>query len=134
MGRGDFTKIPNGIPSVENRVNLLYTHGVCTGRIDLNTFVDAASTQAARLFGLYPRKGTIAPGSDADVVVYDPEYRGKISAKTQEMAVDYSAFEGWELEGRPSLVTVRGEVQVRDGKFVGRLGHGRLLSRSPSHH
>jgi dihydropyrimidinase len=134
MGRGDFTKIPNGIPSVEDRVNLLYTHGVCTGRIDLNTFVDAASTQAARLFGLYPRKGTIAPGSDADVVVYDPEYRGKISAKTQEMAVDYSAFEGWELEGRPSLVTVRGEVQVRDGKFVGRLGHGRLLSRSPTHH
>jgi dihydropyrimidinase len=134
MGRGDFTKIPNGIPSVEDRVNLLYTHGVCRGRIDLNTFVDAASTQAARLFGLYPRKGTIAPGSDADLVVYDPHYRGKISAKTHQMAVDYSAFEGWELEGRPSLVTVRGQVQVRDGKFVGQMGTGTFLTRAPTHY
>lgn len=133
IGRGDFTKIPNGIPSVEDRVNLLYTHGVCRGRIDLNTFVDAASTQAARLFGLYPRKGTIAVGSDADVVVYDPAYRGKISAKTQAMAVDYSAFEGWEIEGRPSLVTVRGAVQVRDGKFVGTPGHGKFLTRAATH-
>jgi dihydropyrimidinase len=134
MGRGDFTKIPNGIPSVEDRVNLLYKLGVKRGRIDLQTFVDAASTQAARLFGLYPRKGTIAVGSDADIVVYDPDYRGKISAKTQQMDVDYSAFEGWEIEGRPSLVTVRGEVQVRDGKFVGRLGHGKFLSRARTHH
>ena len=133
MGRGDFTKIPNGIPSVEDRVNLLYTHGVCRGRIDLQTFVDAASTQAARLFGLYPRKGTIAAGSDADLVVYDPEYRGKISAKTQAMAVDYSAFEGWEIEGRPSLVTVRGAIQAREGKFVGRLGHGKFLARTATH-
>jgi dihydropyrimidinase len=85
------------------------------------------------LFGLYPRKGTIAPGSDADIVVYDPQYRGKISAKTQQMAVDYSAFEGWELEGRPSLVTVRGQVQVRDGKFVGQLGTGKFLTRAPTH-
>lgn len=133
MGREDFTKIPNGIPSVEDRVNLLYTHGVCGGHIDLNTFVDAASTQAARLFGLYPRKGTIQPGSDADIVVYDPAYRGRISAQTQQMNVDYSAFEGWELQGRPSLVTVRGAVQVRDGKFVGQLGHGQLLTREPTH-
>jgi dihydropyrimidinase len=133
MGRGDFTKIPNGIPSVEDRINLLYTHGVCTGRIDLKTFVSAASTQAAWLFGLYPRKGTIAAGSDADIVVYDGEYRGKITAKTQTMDVDYSAFEGWELKGRPSLVTVRGEVQVRDGKFVGMLGRGKFLSRAPTH-
>ena len=133
MGRGDFTRIPNGIPSVEDRVNLLYTHGVCRGHIDLQTFVDAASTQAARLFGLYPRKGTIAVGSDADVVVYDPTYRGKISAATQQMAVDYSAFEGWEIEGRPSLVTVRGQVQARDGKFVGQMGHGRFLARAATH-
>ena len=133
MGRGDFTKIPNGIPSVEDRVNLLYTHGVCRGRIDLQTFVDAASAQAARLFGLYPRKGTIAPGSDADIVIYDPAYRGVISAKTQAMAVDYSAFEGWEIEGRPAVVTVRGKVQVRDGKFVGELGHGRFLPRAATH-
>lgn len=132
MGRDDFTRIPNGIPSVEDRVNLLYTHGVCGGHLDLNTFVDVASTQAARLFGLYPRKGTIQVGSDADIVVYDPEYRGKISAETQQMDVDYSAFEGWELLGRPSVVTVRGEVQVRDGEFVGTLGRGEFLSREPT--
>ena len=83
--------------------------------------------------GLIPRKGTIAAGSDADVVIYDPAYRGRISAKTQAMAVDYSAFEGWEIEGRPSLVTVRGEVQSRDGKFVGRQGHGKFLSRAATH-
>ncbi len=87
MGRDDFTLIPNGIPSVEDRVNLLYTHGVCRGNIDIRTFVDAASTQAARLFGLYPRKGTIQPSSDADLVVYDGDYRGKISAETQLMNV-----------------------------------------------
>ncbi|MGE3244502.1 MAG: amidohydrolase family protein, partial [Pirellulales bacterium] len=133
MGRDDFTKIPNGIPSVEDRVNLVYTYGVKRGRIDLPTFVDACSTQAAKLFGLYPRKGTIAVGSDADLVVYDPNYRGQISQKTQQMNVDYSAFEGWQLEGRPSVVTVRGKVQVRDGKFVGQLGHGELLVREPSH-
>jgi dihydropyrimidinase len=133
MGRGDFTRIPNGIPSIENRVPLLYTHGVCAGRIDLPTFVDAASTQAARLFGLYPRKGTIAEGSDADLVVFDPAHRGVISAAAQEMAVDYNAYEGWEIQGRATLVTVRGAVQVRDGKFVGRLGHGQFLPRAATH-
>jgi dihydropyrimidinase len=133
MGRNDFTKIPNGIPSIEDRVNLVYTYGVKRGRVDLHTFVDACSTQAAKLFGLFPRKGTIALGSDADLVVYDPEYRGKISQQTQLMNVDYSAFEGWPIEGRPSLVTVRGKVQVRGGKFVGELGYGRLLKREPTH-
>jgi dihydropyrimidinase len=133
MGRGDFTKIPNGIPSIEDRVNLVYSYGVKRGRIDLNTFVDACSTQAAKLFGLFPQKGTIALGSDADLVVYDPTYRGKISQKTQQMNVDYSAFEGWELEGRPSVVTVRGRVMAQDGKFVGGLGHGKFLKRLPTH-
>jgi len=133
MGKDDFTKIPNGIPSVENRVNLLFQHGVCTGRIDLNTFVDAASTQAAKLFGLYPRKGTIAVGSDADLVVYDPNHTGKITAESQLMDVDYSAYEGWETQGRPSLVAVRGQIQARDGQFVGQLGHGQLLPREPTH-
>ena len=133
MGRDDFTKIPNGIPSIEDRVNLLFAHGVATGRIDLPTLVDAASTQAARLFGLYPRKGTIRAGSDADLVVYDPDWRGTLSAATQQMAVDYSAFEGWKLAGRPSVVTVRGAVQVRDGKFVGSTGRGQLLKREPTH-
>ncbi len=133
MGREDFTKIPNGIPSIEDRVNLVYTHGVKRGRIDLSTFVDACSTQAAKIFGLFPRKGTIALGSDADLVVYDPDYHGKISQKTQQMNVDYSAFEGWEIEGRPSVVTVRGSVMVRDSKFVGKLGHGKFLKREPTH-
>ena len=133
MGKDDFSKIPNGIPSIEDRVNLLYTYGVYQGHLDLNAFVDAASTQAAKLFGLYPRKGTIQVGSDADLVVYDPDYRGKISAKTQLMDVDYSAFEGWEIKGRPSVVTVRGKVMARDGQFVGKLGHGQFLSREPTH-
>jgi len=133
MGKNDFTKIPNGIPSLEERINLLYTYGVKAGRIDLHTFVNVASTQVAKTFDLFPRKGTIQPGADADLVIYDPNYRGKISAKTQSMNLDYSAFEGWKIEGRPSVVTVRGQVAVRDGKFVGKHGHGKFLQRQPSH-
>lgn len=128
MGKGDFTKIPNGIPSVENRVDLLYTHGVAAGRIDLRTFVDAASSKAARIFGLRG-KGTIAVGADADLVVYDPNHRGTLSAKTHHMATDYSAFEGWEVSGRASVVTVRGKVMARNGKFVGAMGTGKLVER-----
>jgi dihydropyrimidinase len=133
MGRDDFTKIPNGIPSLEDRVNLLYTHGVARGRLDLQTFVAVASTNAAKLFGLFPRKGAITIGSDADLVIFDPTYRGKLSVKTQTQAVDYNAFEGWDIEGRPSIVTVRGEVAVRDGKSVGAVGRGQFLQRTPMH-
>jgi dihydropyrimidinase len=133
MGRDDFTRIPNGIPSVEDRVHLLYTHGVAGGRIDLHRFVDLASTQAARLFGLFPRKGAIQPGADADLVIFDPNYRGTITAKKQSMNVDYSAFEGWPIEGRAETVTVRGRVQVRDGKFTGSPDCGQLLRREPTH-
>jgi dihydropyrimidinase len=133
MGRDDFTKIPNGIPSLEERINLLYTYGVKAGKIDLHALVNVASTQVAKLFDLFPRKGSIQPGADADLVVFDPEYRGTISVKTQHMAVDYSAFEGWKIEGRPSVVTVRGQVAARDGKFTGTLGRGRFLQRKPSH-
>src|SRR6478736_3964687 len=129
MGKNDFTKIHNGIPSLEERVNLLYTYGVKAGKIDLHTFVNVASTQIAKTFDLFPRKGTIQPGADADLVVYDPDYRGKISVKTQSMNLDYSAFEGWKIEGRPSVVTVRGQVAVRDGKFVGKHGRGKFLQR-----
>jgi dihydropyrimidinase len=133
MGGNDFTKIPNGIPSLEDRINVLYTYGVKTGKIDLHTFVNCASTQAAKTFDLFPRKGTIQLGADADLVVFDPNYRGKISAKTHHINVDYSVFEGWKIEGRPSVVTVRGEVAVRDGKFVGKIGRGKFLQRKPSH-
>jgi len=133
MGQNDFTKIPNGIPSLEERIKLLYTCGVKTGKIDLHTLVNAASTQVAKTFDLFPRKGTIQPGADADLVVFDPDYRGKISVKTQSMNLDYSAFEGWKIEGRPSHVTVRGQVAVRDGKFIGKHGHGKFLQRKPSH-
>ena len=133
MGRDDFTKIPNGIPSLEERINLLYTYGVKTGKIDLCTLVNVASTQVAKQFDLFPRKGTIQLGSDADLVVFDPHYRGTISATTHHMNLDYSAFEGWPIEGRPSLVTVRGEVVARDGHFTGTLGRGQFLRRKPSH-
>lgn len=134
MGRGDFTKIPNGIPSLEDRVNLLYTYGVNRGEMFLHRFVETASTHAAKIFGLYPRKGTIQVGADADLVVYDPHYRGAISAATHQLNVDYSAFEGWAIEGRPSAVTVRGQVQARDGRFVGTIGRGQLLRREPTHY
>jgi dihydropyrimidinase len=134
MGKNDFTKIPNGIPSLEDRVNVLYTYGVKAGKIDLHTFVNCASTQAAKTFDLFPRKGTVQIGADADLVIYDPKYRGKISAKTQHVNVDYNVFEGWNIEGRPSAVTVRGQVAVRDGRFVGSPGRGKFLVRKPGRH
>ncbi len=133
MGKDDFTQIPNGIPGIEERVNLLYTYGVKRGILDLHRFVDAASTRAAKLFGLFPRKGTIAVGSDADLVIYDPDYRGVLSAAAQHANCDYNGFEGMAVEGRPSVVTVRGRVQVKDGKFVGENGRGRLLKREPAY-
>src|SRR5690606_12325104 len=131
MGKGDFTKIPNGMPAIEDRVNLLYTYGVSRGAMSLERFVAAASTRAAQLFDLYPRKGSVSVGSDADLVVYDPSYSGTISAATHHMNVDYSAFEGVAIDGRPSVVTVRGKVAVREGEFVGEHGRGKLLRRAP---
>lgn len=133
MGVGDFTKIPNGIPSLEDRINLYFTHGVKTGRLDLHRFVETASTNAAKLFGLFPRKGTIQLGSDADLVVYDPHYRGTISAKTHHMNLDYNSFEGCAIAGRPHVVTVRGQIAVRDGQFVGDPQRGQFLQREPTH-
>src|SRR5437588_9735248 len=133
MGKDDFTKIPNGIPSLEDRINLYFTHGVKANKIDTQRFVDTASTQAAKLFGLFPRKGAIKVGGDADLVVYDPNYRGEISAKTHQMNLDYNSFEGFEIQGRPHVVTVRGKIAARDGKFVGEFGRGQLLKREPSH-
>lgn len=129
LGRTDFTKIPNGIPAIQDRIALLMTHGVCTGKIDLQTFVRTASTNAAKIFNLFPRKGTILPGSDADLVVFDPNYRGALSARTQTSAVDYHAFEGWTVQGRPSVVTLRGEIAARNGQLTGPIGRGQFLQR-----
>jgi dihydropyrimidinase len=129
LGKDAFTQIPNGIPGIEDRVTLMYTYGVRRGGLDVHRFVDALSTKAAKLFGLFPRKGTIAVGSDADLVIFDPDYRGTITAAKQLTNNDYNGFEGFEIEGRPSVVTVRGKVQARDGAFVGEAGRGQLLRR-----
>jgi dihydropyrimidinase len=133
LGANAFTQIPNGIPGLEDRVNLMYTYGVVRGELDIHRFIDALSTRPARLFGLFPRKGTIAVGADADLVVYDTDYRGTISATTQHTNSDYNGFEGFAIDGRPSHVTVRGKIQVRDGTFVGEPGRGRMLRRQPQY-
>lgn len=133
MGASDFTKIPNGIPSLEERITLLYTRGVIEGKLSLHDMVRTASTSVAKCFDLYPRKGAIAVGSDADIVVFDPAHHSTISAEIHAMRVDYSAFEGWQRKGRATDVTVRGSVVVTNGAFVGRAGHGQFLARIPSH-
>lgn len=133
MGRSDFTKIPNGIPSLEDRCTVLFSTGVKSGRLSLNRFVDCTSTQAAKLFGLYPRKGAIQVGSDADLVIFDPDHEWTIKHKNQLMAVDYNPFEGMRVTGKPTHVTVRGAVAVENGKFVGDLKRGQYLKREPTH-
>ena len=130
MGRDDFTKIPNGGPGVEHRMSLIYSGGVAGGRFSVNRFVELVSTTPAKLFGLYPRKGTIAVGSDADLVIFDPKRKHTISAKTHHMRVDYSMFEGIEVTGMPDVVLSRGSVIVEDLKFLGRAGGGEFLRRS----
>jgi len=134
LGANAFTQIPNGIAGIEDRVNLMYTYGVKRGGLSIHRFVDALSTRPAQLFGLFPRKGTIAVGSDADLVIYDITYRGTISATTQHTNNDYNGFEGFAIEGRPSVVTVRGKVQVRDGFFVGEPARGRMIRRKPQYY
>ena len=130
LGRGDFRKIPNGLPAVEDRVDLLHDGGVVGGRISKERWVDVISTAPAKLFGMYPRKGAIAVGSDADLVVYDPERTRVISATTHHMDVDYSCYEGREIQGASDVVMSRGMVVVRDGEFTGRTGHGRFVKRA----
>jgi dihydropyrimidinase len=132
LGRGDFRLIPNGLPGVEDRVDLIHHGGVVAGRFGPERWVDLVSTTPAKLFGLFPRKGTIAPGSDADLVVYDHARRRTISAATHHMNVDYSCYEGLEIQGRADLVMSRGTVLVRDGTWVGPAGHGRFLRRAPA--
>lgn len=129
MGRDDFRKIPNGFNGLEERLSVLYTHGVKKGRITLNRWVEVCCTNPAKMFNLYPRKGSLAVGSDADVVIWDPERRYTISARTHHSACDYNVYEGFEMEGGPSQVFVRGLLSYEEGRFVGTEGHGRFLSR-----
>ena len=128
LGRGDFSKIPNGLPGVENRMDLLH-QAVVDGHISRRRWIELACATPARMFGLYPRKGTIAPGADADVVLYDPQASYVISAETHHMNVDYSAYEGRRVAGRAKTVISRGTVLVEDGEYRGRAGHGRYLPR-----
>jgi dihydropyrimidinase len=131
LGIGNFAKIPNGIGGVEHRMDLIY-QGVVDGHITLARWVELCSTTPARMFGLYPRKGVIAPGADADVVVYDPNATTRISVDTHHMNLDYSAWEGFEIAGRVDTVISRGTVVVRDREFVGTKGHGQYLKRGQS--
>jgi dihydropyrimidinase len=128
LGIGDFSKIPNGIPGVEHRVDLTF-QGVLAGEITMARWVEVNATTPARMFGLYPRKGVLAPGSDADVVVYDPAAKQRISAATHHMSVDYSAYEGKEVTGRAETVLSRGQFVIDAGQFVGNEGHGKFLVR-----
>ncbi|MDT4969732.1 MAG: dihydropyrimidinase [Acidobacteriota bacterium] len=128
LGRGDFTKIPNGAPGVEHRVPLIYT-GVVENRISLNRFVELTSTAAAKMFGLFPKKGTIAVGSDADIVIFDPEKQQTISAATHHMNVDYSAYEGRTIKGVVETVLSRGRVVIENGEYKGKAGDGQFLKR-----
>jgi dihydropyrimidinase len=132
LGRDDFRKIPNGLPGVEDRVDLLHDGGVVDGRITRERWVELIATAPAKLFGMFPRKGALAVGSDADVVVYDPSARHTISARTHHMDVDYSCYEGREVQGRSDVVLSRGTVVVRDGTWLGPAGHGRFVKRSPA--
>jgi len=129
LGRGDFSRIPNGAPGIETRMSLVYDGGVRAGRISLNRFVELTSTSPAKIFGLYPRKGTIAPGADADIVVFDPERQVTLSAKTLHMKVDYNPYEGRQVTGAPDTVLSRGQVIVENGRFVGRAGCGSFIKR-----
>ncbi|MEC0231449.1 dihydropyrimidinase [Paenibacillus alba] len=129
LGLGDFSKIPNGGPCIEDRFSILYSEGVAKGRITLNQFVDIVSTRSAKLFGLFPRKGTIAVGSDADIVIFDPAVTRILSAETHHMQVDYNPFEGLEVRGEPITVLSRGEYVIENKQFAGNPGAGQFIKR-----
>lgn len=130
LGRDDFTMIPNGGPLIEDRLTILYSEGVRAGRISLNQFVDLTSTKVAKLFGMFPQKGTIAIGSDADIVLFDPEVKRTLSVKTHHMNVDYNPFEGKEVHGEVVSVFSRGSYVIRDKQFVGEPGAGQYVKRT----
>lgn len=129
LGKDDFSKIPNGAPGVENRMVLIYNGGVAENRISLNRFVELTSTAAAKMFGLFPRKGTIAVGSDADIVIFDPNAETTFGAAHEHMNVDYSTYEGWKVKGKVETVIQRGNVVINNGEHIGKAGDGRFLKR-----
>lgn len=131
LGKNDFSKIPNGAPGIETRLMLLHDGGVRKGRISLNRFVELVSTRPAKIFGLYPRKGSITIGADADILIWDPKAKWTISAKTHRMKVDYNPYEGREVTGVPAKVLLRGQVVVEDQKFTGKVGQGKFIAREP---
>jgi dihydropyrimidinase len=130
LGREDFSKIPNGLPAIETRLHLLWDEGVSRGRISLSRFVELTATMPARLFGLYPRKGVVMAGADADLVIWDPAREQSLSCRDLHMRVDYSPYEGRVVKGAPSHVLSRGEIIVEEGRFLGRPGAGRFLPRA----
>jgi dihydropyrimidinase len=130
MGEKDFSKIPNGHPAIENRMELLYSEGVDKGRISLNKYVEVACTNPAKIFGMFPRKGTIAPGSDADIVLFDPNKQHVLSAATHHMNVDYSAYEGWELTGKVCKVFLRGKLVIDKDECLVEKGYGQFIRRN----
>jgi dihydropyrimidinase len=134
LGRDDFRKVPNGLPGVEDRVDLMHDGGVAAGRISRERWVEIISTAPAKLFGMYPRKGSVSIGADADLVIYDPQRRRTISAATHHMDVDYSCYEGRSVQGASDIVLSRGSVIVRNGEFTGTKGHGTFIKRSVADH
>ncbi len=130
LGKDDFSKIPNGHPAIENRMELLYSEGVHKGKITLNKYVEVACTNPAKIFGMFPRKGTIAVGSDADIVIFDPNEKHTLSAKTHHMNVDYSGYEGWEITGKVKTVLLRGQVAIDNNNCLIEKGYGKFIKRN----
>ncbi len=130
MGKDDFSKIPNGHPAIENRMELLFSEGVNKNRITLNKYVEVSSTNAAKIFGMFPKKGTIAVGSDADIMILDPKEKHTLSSSTHHMNVDYSGYEGWELTGKVKTVLLRGKVVVDENKCLVEKGYGKFIKRN----
>lgn len=129
MGKDDFSKIPNGHPAIENRMELLFSEGVNKGKISLNKFVEVSSTNAAKIFGMFPQKGTIGIGADADIIILDANEEHTLSAKTHHMNVDYSGYEGWKLKGKVKQTILRGTLAIDNGDVKIKKGYGKFIKR-----
>jgi dihydropyrimidinase len=130
MGKDDFSKIPNGHPAIEHRMELLWSEGVMKGRISPQKYVEVTSTNPAKIFGMFPQKGSLAPGSDADIVIIDPNKKHTLSSKTHHMNVDYSSYEGWDVTGKCETVILRGKIAVDKGQVKIEKGYGRFVKRN----